>query len=106
MQSKRIVENEEEVKGFMLRRRRLMKMIEKEKKLLLRGERKNKMKHISLLKLKKKRDVVHTEFKKKEEKLVNLSRRIEELRNVEKDYLSRINKAENDLIIDEDLIYF
>lgn len=98
-----IFENEEDAKNYKMRKDKLLELIENEKSLLIEGETKAKEKHIELLRLKKERNFMECQLKKKSEKLVNISRRIEEMRNLEKDYLMRIRKVEKELMIEEDL---
>lgn len=106
MQSKTIFTDENELKKAAIKKKGLLMRIEREKRMLLEGEKKSKQQHVRLLKLKRKRDKVEGVLKRKTDIGINLSRKIEQLRNLEKDYLMRIKRAEKKMAYDDDFELF
>jgi len=87
------VEEEENVKILLLKREKLVELIKIESEALQAADEKNKAGHAKLLKLKRIREKANFGLKKKSEKIVHLSRNIERLRNIEMDFMNRLESV-------------
>lgn len=82
----------------MMKKAELNRLIKQEGIMMKEQEAKNKYNHKFCLALKKKLNKTNSEFKEVNDKFANITRKIEQASNVERDYANRLAKAEGFLI--------